>query len=252
MAIPTKIFIVPYRDRISHKQHFDIYMKYILEDIPKQEYEIFFVHQKDNRSFNRGAMKNIGFLAMRNKYPHDYKNITFIFNDIDTMPATKNLLNYDTTLGVVKHFYGYKFALGGIFSIKGADFEKSGGFPNFWGWGLEDNCLYKRVLKANIQVDRNNFFCIADRNIIQIMDGLQKLLTKEDSWRLNITSDNLNDIKNLNYTIENEYIQVTNFITKYNAENEHYYVKHISIASNIVKDQKYNPHSKPVRQWKLY
>jgi hypothetical protein len=166
MTVPKKIFIVPYRNRKYLKIHFDKYMEYLLEDIPKESYEIFFIHQKDNRPFNRGAIKNIGFLVMREKYPNDYKNITFVFNDIDTMPLEKNYLNYDTISGVVKHFYGFKFALGGIFSITGADFEKTGGFPNYWAWGLEDNAMQTRVLENNIKLDRSEFHDFLDEHIL--------------------------------------------------------------------------------------
>ena len=80
--IPSKIFVVPYRDRIQHKFFFSRHMSFILED--KNDYEILFVHQYDDRVFNRGAMKNIGFLAIKAKYPKVYKNITIVFNDIDT------------------------------------------------------------------------------------------------------------------------------------------------------------------------
>ncbi len=80
MIVPKLVFIVPYRARKPQKTHFSIYMKYILEDYNSDEYKIFFVHQMDTRSFNRGAIKNIGFLAIKNLYPNYYKNITFGLN----------------------------------------------------------------------------------------------------------------------------------------------------------------------------
>jgi hypothetical protein len=160
--IPKIVFIIPYRDRAEHKVFFSVYMKHVLEDIPKMDYEIYYVEQKDRLPFNRGAMKNIGFLAIKYKYPDHYKDISFVFNDIDTVPYSKNVIHYETTQGVVKHFYGFKFALGGIFSIKGGDYEITNGFPNFWSWGGEDNYMQKRVQQAGFLIDRTCFFEILD------------------------------------------------------------------------------------------
>ena len=58
---------MPYRDREPHKMVFSRVMPYILGD---SNYRILFIHQKDTRPFNRGATKNIGFLAMKTKYPN--------------------------------------------------------------------------------------------------------------------------------------------------------------------------------------
>ena len=213
--VPKMIFIVPYRDRKEHKTFFTIYMKHIMEDIPKTDYEIYFAEQKDTRPFNRGGMKNIGFIAMKYKYPNDYKNITFVFNDVDTLPYTKNLLNYKTTPGVVKHFYGFKFTLGGIFSIRGEDFEKINGFPNFWSWGGEDNYMLKRVEMCGLYVDRSNFFNILDRNILQMCDGVKKIICrKEAAYVVNLNcNDGLITIRNLNFDVTDEYINVYFFQT---------------------------------------
>jgi hypothetical protein len=85
---------------------------------------------------------------------------------VDTLPYRKGLLDYNVTKGEIKHYYGFTFALGGIFSIKGEDFEIVGGFPNFWAWGYEDNLLQRRVLASNKNIDRTQFYPIMDKNIL--------------------------------------------------------------------------------------
>lgn len=201
--VPKRIFIVPYRNRLQQKFFFSKYMTFILEDNP--DYEIYFSHQCDARSFNRGATKNIGFLAMQNKYPDHYKNITFIFNDVDTIPFHK-IFDYNTEEGVVKHHYGYKYALGGIVVMKGSDFEKINGFPSFWGWGVEDNCLQKRCEFHGLYIDRSQFFPIGSPEILQLFDGISRIISKRDPWRMKHDDgqDGLRTIRKLLYTIDEE------------------------------------------------
>ena len=199
--IPKRVFIVPYRNRIQHKFFFSKYMSFILED--KKDYEIYFSHQCDARTFNRGAVKNIGFIAIKNKYPDHYKNITFIFNDIDIIPFQK-IFDYETTQGTVKHYYGFKYALGGIVVMKGSDFEKINGFPCYWGWGMEDNTLQKRCEKHRLIIDRSNFYEIGKPQILQLFDGISRIISKKDPWRSEKDNgiDGLQTISKLNYTID--------------------------------------------------
>lgn len=242
MNYPKYIFLIPYRDREAQKNHFMVYMKYILEDYDINDYEIYFCHQNDNRPFNRGAIKNIGFLAMKKKYPNDYKNINFIFNDIDTIPAKKNMINFETQLNIIKHFYGFRFTLGGIFSIKGSDFEKIKGFPNFWSWGFEDKCINNRALENKIYIDRKNMYEIGNQNIIHIMDNPNKIISKKDCWRIDENSDNIDNINNLDYYIFDEiytnfYIININFFTcMYDLNNEILYTQNIALKKGIKKD----------------
>jgi hypothetical protein len=214
--IPKTVFIVPYRNRPQHKFFFSKYMSFILED--NDEYEIYFSHQCDIRTFNRGATKNIGFLAIKNKYPEHYKDITFVFNDVDTIPFNK-IFDYKTTHGVVKHYYGYKYALGGIVVIKGADFEKTNGYPCFWGWGLEDNVLQKRCDRLNIKIDRSVFYNIGSPEILQLFDGISRIISKKDPWRMEHDNgmDGLSAISKLDYSIDNSsYNAADNIFTVHN------------------------------------
>ena len=217
--VPDIIFIIPYRNRESHLEKFKTQMKNVMEDYAEGSYKYMFIHQQDTKEFNRGAMKNIGFIIASRLYPRDYKNITFVFNDVDNMPARKNILPFKTTPGVIKHFYGYNYTLGGIVSVLGKDYERIGGFPNFWGWGYEDNLLQKRALDAGIVINRDVFYKINDiENIIHYEHGTKRAMNKFDYEKyMNKTNEGLYTIYKLNYSINNDtdFFNITDFKTGY-------------------------------------
>jgi hypothetical protein len=235
---PSRVFIVPYRDRIQHKFFFSKHMSFILED--ETDYEIYFSHQCDSRSFNRGAAKNIGFLAIKNKYPDHYKKMTFIFNDVDTIPFHK-LFDYRATPGIVHHYYGFRYPLGGIVAITGEDFEMINGFPNYWGWGMEDNVLQKRCEKYGLFINRDVFYPIGSQEILQLFDGISRIINRKDPWRATY-DDGLNGLSttyNIDFTIDAEspnpkdnvftvdsdkifYINILTFMTNIRYETDEY------------------------------
>jgi len=258
--IPNRIFIVPYRNRLEQKFFYSKQMSFILED--ETDYEIYFAHQCDNRNFNRGATKNIGFLAMKEKYPDDYKNITFIFNDVDTLPFNK-IFDYQTTKGIVKHYYGFEYALGGIVVIKGDDFEKINGFPNFWGWGNEDKILQIRCEQNRVRIDRSQFYKIGSPEILQLFDGVKRLITPKEYYLGNNDSgiDGLSSITRLTFSIDKEslntndnkyvvdnnrisIINILSFLTGIGYEQNAYYEYDLRDPTNKIL----NPNNKPTNQ----
>lgn len=204
MTIPEIIFIVPYRNRLAHYNVFLNHMPYILEDLDKDSYEIYFTEPIDDKPFNRGATKNLGFLYIKQKYPKHYKNMTFVFHDVDILPGIKNLWEYKTKKGTIKHFYGFTFALGGIVSINGEDFENINGFPNYWGWGFEDNALYNRCIKNKLIIDRNIFYQYNDNNILQFFHGKARKIdnTIVHKYQTDNGNNGLNKISNIKFELE--------------------------------------------------
>ena len=173
------IFVIPYRDREHHKFFFENYMKYLLEDYDPSTYEVVFCLQKNDLPFNRGGMKNCGFLYCKEKYPEQYKNLIYIFNDVDTVPYQKNMITYDLQPNEIKHYYGFDFTLGGIVAIRGSDFEAINGFPSLWYWGWEDTILYQRALKQGIKVNREQFYKFGDTRILHLIHDTERTVSQE-------------------------------------------------------------------------
>ena len=221
LAVPVVIFIIPYRDREKEKAFFKEKMATIMEDYPTGYYKIYYIQQNFEKPFNRGAMKNIGFLMVKNKYPNNYKNITLVFNDVDTTPANKTTIpNYSTSRGIVKHYYGYDYVLGGIVSILGGDFETINGFPNYYSWGFEDNELNNRVKQMGFIIDRSVFYSIADNtNIVQFKQSPFRTVNSGEFDRyIRRVGEGINTIYDLFYSIDEVtgIVNVNRFQTKHN------------------------------------
>lgn len=212
--VPDIIFIVPYRDREPQRFAFSSIMKSIVEDL---NCKIIFSHQKDTRPFNRGAMKNAGFIYIKNTYPNHYKNITIVFHDIDVMPWYKGQFSYNADIGVINHFYGFKRGLGGIFAIKGKDFEDANGFPNYWSWGLEDNVLKWRIDNLGKKITYHEFVEYSDNNtnIIGLGHGWDRKINDKlefrARYRMNEMIEGIKTLKNVTYNavnIDNRFIEL--------------------------------------------
>ena len=216
--IPHTVFIIPYRDRVPQAKYFMEYFKYYVSRQPgmNKGATYLFSHQLDKRPFNRGAMKNIGFLKVKELYPDNWKDITLVFHDVDCYPKWNVKLPYTTTHGTVAHYYGFKYTLGGIVVIKGSDFEKTGGFPNYWGWGYEDNLFAQRVKEERSLTSKNSDLSTSSPSSFTRLDKQdeEKLVSRKDAdTYMRGESDTFNDITNLHSVVdlEKNIINTTHF-----------------------------------------
>lgn len=209
--------IVPYRDlhpeqkRASHLNKFIERMTPFMQKAGV-EFHIYIIEQSDDgRKFNRGKLLNIGFdRAMQEQYN------TFIFHDVDLIPSDDLLPWYSkiprNPIHIARRWFG-RYAnndsyFGGIVSVNKEQFELMNGYPNsFWGWGGEDDELFKRIQKVGLQIeypDRGSIVDLEEMNLDQKLAHLKEhsdwkcmvkrevLAEHEQTWREN-------GLKNLDY-----------------------------------------------------
>jgi hypothetical protein len=126
--------------------------------------QFYIIHQINSGEFNRGAMKNIGFLEICKTRPDGL----FVFHDVDTYPTYWGSIPYDTKRGEFRRpvMNSSPDNLGLICSCWKEDFEKTNGFANYWGWGSEDGALYFRAKKLGIPINEYNMIDYTNKKYV--------------------------------------------------------------------------------------
>ncbi|KAK6753598.1 hypothetical protein RB195_012905 [Necator americanus] len=163
--------IIPFRNRDAHLH---ILLNNLHSFLTKQmlEYSIIVVEQISGQTFNRAKLFNAGFIEAMSMYEWN----CILFHDVDVLPEDDRIvhtcsLRNPRHMAVALNKFGYKIYLvekislifwlpyatmfGTSTALTVEQFRMVNGFSNrFWGWGGEDDDLYKRVITVGYDVDR--------------------------------------------------------------------------------------------------
>ncbi|XP_066919813.1 beta-1,4-N-acetylgalactosaminyltransferase bre-4-like isoform X2 [Clytia hemisphaerica] len=141
--------VIPYRNRESQ---LSIFLRHYHPIFIRQKlhYRIFVIDQVDKDPFNRGKLMNVGYNEAKKYFPYD----CVVFHDVDLLLEDDRLMyscqSSPQHLSVSLDKYNYRLLyqelFGGIEMFTRDHFELINGFSNsFWGWGAEDDNLYRRL-----------------------------------------------------------------------------------------------------------
>ncbi|XP_037612659.1 beta-1,4-galactosyltransferase 1-like [Sebastes umbrosus] len=150
--------IIAFRNRHEHMKHWLYYLHPIL--IRQQlDYTVYIINQDGEGIFNRAKLMNVGSVEALKEYDYD----CFVFSDIDLVPMDdRNLYRcFDNprhlAVGMDKFNFHlpYRDFFGGVSSLSKDQFLKINGFPNtYWGWGGEDDDIFRRVYSRGMSISR--------------------------------------------------------------------------------------------------
>lgn len=152
MTFYENVIVIPYRNR---KEHLDYFLQHswilLKQHLPNTKLVI--VEQEEGKLFNRGKILNVGFQEYLDKTHY------FITHDVDVNPNEnaieiyKSIPSPNTIIGI---YSSPCKTLGGIIKIHTDSLKMMNGFPNdFWGWGVEDRCLYNRSVFFKFNISFN-------------------------------------------------------------------------------------------------
>ena len=146
---------VPYRNREAHMHEFIPKIGKYLKN-QNIDFQIYIIHQVDDKLFNRGATKNIG-AKIAFEEGCDY----IVWHDIDMIPEEDGGADYSYPTDAPRHIatqisqmnYQLKYHeyFGGAVLFTKEQVEATNGYSNdYWDWGMEDDDLFWRCHKEGL------------------------------------------------------------------------------------------------------
>ncbi|XP_038057458.1 beta-1,4-galactosyltransferase 6-like isoform X2 [Patiria miniata] len=142
--------VVPFRDRFTQ---LPLFLRHLVPFMKKQllEFGIYIIEQSNDEAFNKAFLMNVGFLESLRFQDWD----CVVHHDVDHIPLS--YANYYGCGEMPRHFmsgedtWDYKILypdiFGQVFGVTRKQMEVINGFPNvYWGWGVEDDAIYSRIL----------------------------------------------------------------------------------------------------------
>lgn len=141
--------VIPYADRPLHLRTLLNNLFNFLQ-IQKLHHAIYLIEPLPNQTFNRGKLMNIGFQEARKDF---FWNCS-IFHDVDLIPESL-AVSYACPYRSPRHLAAYinkwdyklywPHAFFGVVGFANNHYAQCNGFANqFWGWGGEDDELFRR------------------------------------------------------------------------------------------------------------
>ncbi|XP_033736202.1 beta-1,4-galactosyltransferase 2-like [Pecten maximus] len=201
--------IIPFRDR---EIHLKIYLSNVIPKLRRQnaDFTIYVVEQAPGSHFNRGMMRNVGFVEASKIADYD----CFIFNDVDSIfeddrnifrcGRDNSVRHLVTGVDVFDYKLKYSILVGGIIAFTPAQFRKVNGYSNFYfDWGAEDDDIYYRTERENMVIERPE-----KNSTIGFMSTLKHTRDPEAQYRFNILHSRTNEtshndgVNSLKYTVK--------------------------------------------------
>ncbi|XP_052761593.1 beta-1,4-galactosyltransferase 4-like [Mya arenaria] len=157
-SVGTVAIIIPYRERQTHLG-ITINLLHNLLQRQRREYGIYVVEMNYPVQFNRGLLANAGFLTARSIGNYS----CYIIHDVDLVPMNDrnlytcgpNPVHLVTSNTNWKNGLPYSDYVGGVIALTADQYEQINGFSNiYFGWGGEDDDLFKRIRENNMTIDR--------------------------------------------------------------------------------------------------
>jgi hypothetical protein len=197
--LPT--ILIPFREQVEQGRGEQLkkFVSHIGRYHP--DWTVLVIEQSDDgKKFNRGALLNVG-----TKYAEKMGASYVIYHDVDLIPLSPLAKYYKEFPEEPIHIgsaYKGKYAndtfIGQVLSISIKDIKKINGFPNnFWGWGGEDDAMYRRLKKHKLNIIKlpisTGFKVLEHTDTRKIPDA--KNMTKWEDLKADTGKSGLQNIK---------------------------------------------------------